>query len=151
MPTPTEVDTFDMAETTEWIVTNLCSDVRCRGDRPYRLSITRLNQVELEACVLTLNEQGLRRPVTIPLADVWQVAWQSLNLTNGTVAIRWRPNVERDAWFLEDRGGRSSNGGWQAEPGSAIFLLRVGGSQAADGATGIARVLQRAVDLCQSA
>ena len=77
MPTPAQAAEYDLEETAEWLMANLCADSRCRGDRPYRYSITRLNRVEIFACVMTLQYTGDRRPATIPLRDVWQIDLRS--------------------------------------------------------------------------
>ncbi len=150
MPVAAEVDDFDMAETAEWVVASLCGDVSCRGERTFRYQLTDLNQVRLENCTLTLNRRGLRRPATIPLVEVWAVAARTPSLTDGIVAIRWWAEPERDAWFLEDRENRTSNAGWQSEPGSAIYVIPILGPRASEDARGIERVLWRAVDLCQA-
>ncbi len=63
-----------------------------------------------------------------------------------TIAIRWRANPERDAWYLEDRDGRSQNAGWTAATGSAIFVLGLSGMRAADDTERIVEILRGSHD-----
>lgn len=148
MPTPAQAAEYDLEETAEWLMANLCADLRCRGDRPYRYSITRLNKVEIVACVMTLQYTGDRRPATIPLRDVWQIDLRSPSQDDATVAIRWHADPERDAWYLEDRNAKTETAGWLAEPGSAIFILNILGSRAQADGDGVALMLNRIADLC---
>jgi len=167
MPTPEEAVEFSMEETEEWLIANLCADTRCRGDRPYRYALTRLNLVEASNCVMKLQYTGDRRPATIPMADVWQVDIRAPALDEATVVIRWWADAERDAWYLEDFNDRTGNAGppqstdffdealrsaraWRAQPGSAIFVLNVIGLRESEDGHGLALILNRYADLCQN-
>ncbi len=150
MPTPDEAVEFSMEETEEWLIANLCADSRCRGDRPYRYPLTRLNIVEASNCVMKLQYTGDRRPATIPMIDVWQIDIRAPAMDDATVVIRWFADEERDAWYLEDLNNRTSNAGWRAEAGSAIFVLNIAGPRASQDGSGVALMLHRYADLCQS-
>lgn len=150
MPTPEEAVEFSMEETEEWLIANLCADTRCRGDRPYRYALTRLNLVEASNCVMKLQYTGDRRPATIPMADVWQVDIRAPALDEATVVIRWWADAERDAWYLEDFNNRTENAGWRSQPGSAIFVLNVIGLRESEDGHGLALILNRYADLCQN-
>jgi len=132
------------------LIANLCADTRCRGDRPFRHALTRLNIVEASNCVMKLQYIGDWRPATIPMVDVWQIAIRSPDLYDITVVIRWWADAERDAWYLEDINNRTDNAGWRAQPGSAIFVLHVHGPRGVDDGDGFALMLDHYADLCKN-
>ena len=148
MPTPAQAAEYSMAEIEEWLIANLCADSRCRGDRQYRYSFTRLNMIEASNCTLRLQITGDRRPATIPMADVWQIDIRAPAVDEATIAIRWFADAERDAWYLEDLNNRTDNAGWSARSGSAIFVLDISGPREADDGGGAALMLERYSDLC---
>ncbi len=150
MPTPEEAVEFSMEETEEWLIANLCADTRCRGDRPYRYSLTQLNIVEASNCVMKLQYTGDRRPATIPMIDVWQIDIRAPALDDATVVIRWWADAERDAWYLEDIYNRIENAGWRTQAGSAIFVLNIIGLRESEDGHGLALMLDHYADLCQN-
>ncbi len=150
VPPPVESRQFSLEQATAWIETSLCGDPRCPDWHPEGFHLHQFRLVEISDCVMRLERVDGRNPATIPFVDVWEVDLHALAIDVATIAIRWRADPERDAWYREDRDGRSQNADWTAETGSAILVLGLSGPWAAQDAEGLVEILRRVVALCKN-